>query len=124
MIFASLTETGLFGIFGPTGSGKSSLLDAITLAMYGKVERAVNGTQGIMNHSEDQLSVAFTFELTSSSGARRYRVERKFKRTGEQSVSNTISRFIEVKADGDFCDGRQAGGGYALCRGAHRAEDG
>ncbi|MEK3716818.1 AAA family ATPase [Paenibacillus sp. FSL R7-0333] len=100
--FASLTETGLFGIFGPTGSGKSSLLDAITLAMYGKVERAVNGTQGIMNHSEDQLSVVFTFELNSSSGARRYRVERKFKRTGEQSVSNTISRFIEVKADGDF----------------------
>ncbi|MEK3669530.1 SMC family ATPase [Paenibacillus sp. FSL R10-2771] len=99
--FTSLTETGLFGIFGPTGSGKSSLLDAITLAMYGKVERAVNGTQGIMNHSEDQLSVAFTFELTSSSGARRYRVERKFKRTGEQSVSNTISRFIEVKDDGD-----------------------
>ncbi|WP_379161128.1 AAA family ATPase [Paenibacillus sp. sgz5001063] len=99
--FASLTETGLFGIFGPTGSGKSSLLDAITLAMYGKVERAVNGTQGIMNHSEDQLSVAFTFELTSSAGPRRYRVERKFKRTGDQSVSNTISRFIEVNADGD-----------------------
>ena len=100
--FASLTETGLFGIFGPTGSGKSSLLDAITLAMYGKVERAVNGTQGIMNHSEDQLSVAFTFELNSSSGARCFRVERKFKRTGEQSVSNTISRFIEVRADGDL----------------------
>ncbi|WP_019909239.1 AAA family ATPase [Paenibacillus sp. HW567] len=99
--FASLTETGLFGIFGPTGSGKSSLLDAITLAMYGKVERAVNGTQGIMNHSEDQLSVAFTFELVSSAGPRRYRVERKFKRTGDQTVSNTISRFIEVTADGD-----------------------
>ncbi|CAH1196425.1 hypothetical protein PAECIP111892_02233 [Paenibacillus auburnensis] len=99
--FASLTETGLFGIFGPTGSGKSSLLDAITLAMYGKVERAVNGTQGIMNHSEDQLSVAFTFELTSSAGPSRYRVERKFKRTGEQSVSNTISRFIQITEDGD-----------------------
>lgn len=99
--FESLCETGLFGIFGPTGSGKSSLLDAITLAMYGKVERAVNGTQGIMNHSEDSLSVAFTFELTSSTGARRYRVERKFKRTGEQTVSNTISRFIEITPDGD-----------------------
>jgi len=99
--FESLCETGLFGIFGPTGSGKSSLLDAITLAMYGKVERAVNGTQGIMNHSEDTLSVAFTFELTSSAGAHRYRVERKFKRTGEQTVSNTISRFIEITPDGD-----------------------
>ncbi|WP_339319403.1 AAA family ATPase [Paenibacillus sp. FSL R10-2734] len=99
--FESLCETGLFGIFGPTGSGKSSLLDAITLAMYGKVERAVNGTQGIMNHSEDTLQVSFTFELTSSAGAHRYRVERKFKRTGEQTVSNTISRFIEVTPDGD-----------------------
>ncbi|KGE18171.1 AAA family ATPase [Paenibacillus wynnii] len=99
--FTSLCETGLFGIFGPTGSGKSSLLDAITLAMYGKVERAVNGTQGIMNHSEDSLSVAFTFELTSSEGTRRYRVERRFKRTGEQSVSNTISRFVEITSDGE-----------------------
>ncbi|WP_379135161.1 AAA family ATPase, partial [Paenibacillus sp. sgz500958] len=99
--FESLCETGLFGIFGPTGSGKSSLLDAITLAMYGKVERAVNGTQGIMNHSEDSLSVSFTFELTSSEGAHRYRVERRFKRTGEQSVSNTISRFVEVTAGGE-----------------------
>ncbi|WP_410514459.1 AAA family ATPase [Paenibacillus sp. BR2-3] len=99
--FDSLCETGLFGIFGPTGSGKSSLLDAITLAMYGKVERAVNGTQGIMNHSEDSLSVAFTFELSSPGGSQRYRVERRFKRTGEQSVSNTISRFIEITSDGD-----------------------
>ncbi|MCL6605723.1 MAG: AAA family ATPase [Paenibacillus sp.] len=100
--FSSLCETGLFGIFGPTGSGKSSLLDAITLAMYGKVERAVNGTQGIMNHSEDSLSVAFTFELTSSEGSRRYRVERRFKRTGDQSVSNTISRFVEITSDGEI----------------------
>lgn len=99
--FESLTETGLFGIFGPTGSGKSSLLDGITLAMYGKVERAQGGTQGIMNHSEDQLSVAFTFELNSAAGSHRYRVERRFKRTGEQTVSNTISRFIEVTPDGD-----------------------
>ncbi|WP_339306703.1 SMC family ATPase [Paenibacillus sp. FSL R5-0519] len=94
--FTVLTETGLFGIFGPTGSGKSSLLDAITLAMYGKVERAVNGTQGIMNHAEDSLSVAFTFELMSTEGTRRFRVERRFKRNNEVSVSNTISKFIET----------------------------
>jgi len=99
--FETLCETGLFGIFGPTGSGKSTLLDAITLAMYGKVERAVNGTQGIMNHSEDSLSVSFTFELSSAAGQERYRVERKFKRVNELSVSNTISRFIQVTPEGD-----------------------
>lgn len=99
--FETLCETGLFGIFGPTGSGKSTLLDAITLAMYGKVERAVNGTQGIMNHSEDSLSVSFTFELSSAAGLERYRVERRFKRVNELSISNTVSRFIQVTPDGD-----------------------
>ncbi|RAR41839.1 AAA family ATPase [Paenibacillus sp. MDMC362] len=99
--FETLCETGLFGIFGPTGSGKSTLLDAITLAMYGKVERAVNGTQGIMNHSEDSLSVSFTFELSSAAGLERYRVERRFKRVNELSISNTVSRFIHVAPDGD-----------------------
>ncbi|OAB43112.1 AAA family ATPase [Paenibacillus antarcticus] len=99
--FDELTQMGLFGIFGPTGSGKSTLLDAITLALYGKVERAVNGTQGIMNHSEDSLFVSFTFELNSSEGPQQYRVERRFKRTNELSISNTISRFIEVTPDGD-----------------------
>jgi len=99
--FEALCEMGLFGIFGPTGSGKSTLLDAITLAMYGKVERAVNGTQGIMNHSEDSLFVSFTFELSSPAGAERYRVERRFKRVNELSVSNTVSRFIHVTADGE-----------------------
>ena len=53
--FQALTAGGVFGIFGPTGSGKSSLLDAMTLALYGKVERAANNTQGILNHAEDTL---------------------------------------------------------------------
>ncbi|GIO34158.1 MULTISPECIES: AAA family ATPase [Paenibacillus] len=99
--FEGLCDMGLFGIFGPTGSGKSTLLDAMTLALYGKVERAANGTQGIMNHSEDTLFVSFCFELASAEGKRRFRVERRFKRTGDLSVSNTLSRFIEITADGE-----------------------
>ncbi|MFB5266154.1 AAA family ATPase [Paenibacillus enshidis] len=99
--FEELTETGLFGIFGPTGSGKSTLLDAITLALYGKVERAAGGTQGIMNHAEDMLSVAFTFELMSAQGPKRYRVERRFKRTSGVSVSNSLSRFVVITDEGE-----------------------
>lgn len=99
--FEELCDTGLFGIFGPTGSGKSTILDAITLALYGKVGRASGGTQGIMNHSEDTLFVSFTFELTSAQGVERYRVERRFKRQSDISVSNTISRFIDIAPEGE-----------------------
>lgn len=99
--FRTLCETGLFGIFGPTGSGKSTILDAMTLALYGKVERAANGTQGILNQAENQLSVAFTFELNGAGEHRMFRVERRFKRTGDITVSNTVSRFVEITSEGD-----------------------
>ncbi|REE93059.1 exonuclease SbcC [Paenibacillus taihuensis] len=100
--FERLTEAGVFGIFGPTGSGKSSILDAVTLALYGKVERAANGTQGIMNQAEKTLAVAFTFELAGAGEKKRYRVERQFKRSGDVTVSNTVSRFVEMTDAGDI----------------------
>jgi len=93
--FEALCSGGVFGIFGPTGSGKSSILDAMTLALYGKVERAANNTQGIMNHAENQLSVSFTFELENGEHKKRYRVERSFKRTDEIRVKHSASRLLE-----------------------------
>ncbi len=93
--FEALCSGGVFGIFGPTGSGKSSILDAMTLALYGKVERASNNTQGIMNHAENQLSVSFTFELANAKSTKRYRIERKFKRTDDIRIKTSICRLME-----------------------------
>ena len=39
--FEELSSKGIFGIFGPTGSGKSTILDGITLALYVKLQWAV-----------------------------------------------------------------------------------
>ncbi|WCF09998.1 SMC family ATPase [Paenibacillus thiaminolyticus] len=100
--FEKLCETGLFGIFGPTGSGKSSILDAVTLALYGKVERAAGGTQGILNQMENTLSVSLTFVLHGAAGKRTFRVERRFKRTGDVTVGSTLTRFIELRPEGDI----------------------
>ncbi|WP_088035577.1 SbcC/MukB-like Walker B domain-containing protein [Evansella clarkii] len=97
--FGTLCDGGVFGIFGPTGSGKSSLLDAMTLALYGKVERAANNTTGIMNHAEDTLAVSFTFQLGHGSRARSYEVERTFKRTGETNIRSATCRFLDVTGE-------------------------
>ncbi|HZG75277.1 MAG TPA: SMC family ATPase, partial [Paenibacillus sp.] len=98
--FAWLAEAGVFGIFGPTGSGKSTILDAVTLAMYGTVERAGNTIQGIMNAQEDTLSVSFAFELSDGAVRRTYRAERTYRRKPDGAVEQRMSRLCEETPDG------------------------
>ena len=94
--FAKLCETGVFGIFGSTGSGKSTILDAITLALYGTVERAANNTQGILNHAEDQLTVEYRFSLAAGSQRITYRAERAYRRSGDRTVKASSCRLVEI----------------------------
>lgn len=94
--FSTLCQGGVFGIFGPTGSGKSTILDAITLALYGKVERAPNNTQGILNQAEEFCEVTFTFALHSAYGDEVYRVERRYQRSGDYTIRNQVSRLLRL----------------------------
>jgi len=95
--FSALSETGMFGIFGPTGSGKSTILDAMTLALYGDVGRAANNTQAILNHAEKRLEVAYEFEIGGATTRKRYRVERSYKRADGYSVPHQSSRLLELE---------------------------
>jgi len=95
--FEALCADGLFGIFGPTGSGKSTILDGITLALYGTVERAANNTSGILNQLEEQMSVGFTFEL-SGDKTERYRAERSYKRTKDGGLRLASCRLLKLDA--------------------------
>ncbi|MBN1880518.1 AAA family ATPase [bacterium] len=47
-IAAGLTGSGLFAITGPTGSGKSTVLDTITLALYGDCPRTTGSPRGAL----------------------------------------------------------------------------
>ncbi|MDF2520115.1 MAG: hypothetical protein K0R84_743 [Clostridia bacterium] len=100
--FDRLSETGLFGIFGPTGSGKSTILDAITLALYGSVQRA-KGTQGIINTDMSNIKVIFIFDLTKEGSRRTYRIERLYKRKKDtdNSIEAKVTRLIEITDAGE-----------------------
>ncbi|HHX77170.1 MAG TPA: AAA family ATPase, partial [Firmicutes bacterium] len=91
--FEALTSAGVFGIFGPTGSGKSTILDAITLALYGRVERAhKKNNRGILNLERNRLHVEFTFQLGEGDGKRRIRIERSYISRGDNSLHTSTCR--------------------------------
>ena len=61
--FDKLTAAGLFGIFGAVGSGKSSILEAILLALYGSTERLSDRGEknSMVNLQSDLLLLNFEF---------------------------------------------------------------
>lgn len=74
--FLKLTDRGLFGIFGPTGSGKTTILDGITLGLYGEVSRK---SSNFINTNCDKLNIHFEFQISGSEN-KVYSIDREFKR--------------------------------------------
>ena len=63
----------LFAITGPTGSGKSSLLDAMTWALYGEVPRVGRATRQLITHGARSMAARLDFSVRGQ----RYRVSRQ-----------------------------------------------
>ena len=100
--FDRLSDCGMFGIFGPTGSGKSTILDALTLALYGRVGRARSGKQGIINEDETSAFVSFSFSIGAGAERKTYRADRKYRTKDHISVVSTLSRLVELNASGEI----------------------
>jgi exonuclease SbcC len=83
---------GLVGIVGPIGSGKSSILDAITFALYGKTPKIERDTKSLISQRRDSLHVALSFEVDGAP----WRVVRSLRRGG--AAAHTLYR---IDGDGE-----------------------
>ena len=88
----------LFAIAGPTGSGKSSILDAITYALYGYVDRVGRQVGQLISQGQPRMAVMLQFGV----GKDRYRVTRSTPAHGASKI------LLEGWQDGEW---RQAGEG-------------
>lgn len=91
--FASLGRAGLFLLEGPTGSGKSTIIDAITFALYGRVAQSSADVERIHSHHADPRTVpVVTLVFETQSGL--YRVQRtpRFERPKTRGTGTTTQQ--------------------------------
>ncbi len=94
--FDKLTEAHIFGIFGSVGSGKSTILEAITFALYGDTERLnsrENRAYNMMNLKSNELKIDFEFKVADQE----YRVVVVQKRKKKFSEIDTANRVFYKK---------------------------
>ncbi|MFN8614045.1 MAG: SMC family ATPase [Vulcanimicrobiota bacterium] len=95
--FIDFRDKSIFALVGPTGSGKSSLLDAITFAFFGKTPRWADGRPGreLISQGEKKLTVQVEFQIKDVT----YQVSRVVKR-GKTQATQEVQLLHQV--DGEF----------------------
>jgi exonuclease SbcC len=102
--FTRLIDAGLFGIFGTVGSGKSTILEAISFALFGETERLNqkdNRGYNMMNLKSNELLIDFEFENSADDE------EYKFVVRGKRNSKNfdkitTFERSAFKKISGEW----------------------
>jgi exonuclease SbcC len=72
----------LVGIVGPIGAGKSTILDAVAFALFGKTPRVQRDTKSLIHQLADSAHVQLVFEVDGDI----WRVTRALKRRGQGQV--------------------------------------
>ncbi|NLN33751.1 MAG: SMC family ATPase [Flavobacteriaceae bacterium] len=99
--FTRLTDAGLFGIFGAVGSGKSSILEAISFALYGETERLNardSRAYNMMNLKSNRAYIEFDFLNHEN---KIFRISREFRRNSKkfEDVKSSSTVFYEKSAE-------------------------
>ena len=102
--FEKIGRDGLFGIFGPTGSGKSTIIDGMTLALYGSIVRFKDKASETkdsfdieaVNKNSDHACVNFKFKV----GENIYRAERNYKIGKKSGKLSKTAVLFKTEEDG------------------------
>ncbi|HKX68059.1 MAG TPA: SMC family ATPase [Intrasporangium sp.] len=91
--FGAVGRAGLFLLEGPTGSGKSTIIDAITFALYGKVAQAAADVERIHSHHADPREIpVVTLVFETQSGLYRVRRTPRFERPKSRGTGLTVQQ--------------------------------
>lgn len=103
-----LSDTGIFAIIGPTGSGKSTILDAITLALFNRVPRTGNLSKNtvetvgaIMTKNTDECYTEVEYQVRDKRYRSKWSISRA--RTGNlrdydmELASVNDNKFLDLK---------------------------
>lgn len=106
-------QKSIFALVGPTGSGKSALLDAITFAFFGKAPRWAETRPGkdLISQGQKKLVVEVQFQI----GNKTYQVVRSVKasgaheaqlrhQVGEEFKPLSLERRTQVQVTADLVD--------------------
>jgi exonuclease SbcC len=101
-------ERRLVGIVGPIGSGKSTILDAIAFALYGRTSTVGRSTKALIHQRADNAAVAFRFSVDGElweaqrmlrrKGASQHALYRLDEDTEDAEKLETITGDAEVNA--------------------------
>ena len=97
--FDKLSESNLFGVFGETGSGKTTILDAIIIALYGSSDREI--IPNIINVNCDSAHIYFKFRIEEGDEFKTYYVKRDFtvRKSGIKSDAILLDENDKVLAE-------------------------
>ncbi len=84
-------------IVGDTGAGKSSILEAVTYALYGQTTFTAQANQELMNDTSLHLRVVLRFRVSGET----WEVARTLRRDGQGRVGSPNAQLRRLGADGE-----------------------
>ncbi|WP_025274081.1 AAA family ATPase [Haloglycomyces albus] len=112
------SDVEFFALTGPTGAGKSTVLDSICFALYGRTPRLKGKLDFTIAPSATEGSVRFVF----AAGANRYVLTRTLRRSKQGQVKTQNAGIERLPADVDVTDANEltSGLGTPLATGANK----